>query len=62
MGWPRQVLRKQLSNDSDPTSYEDLSGPIRSGMLGLGYDLVDPLGIALDLRDEKVAYLVCVEI
>lgn len=50
----RQVLRKPLSNGSDPTFYEDLSGPIRSGMAKLGYNLTNPLGIALDLRDRKV--------
>ncbi|CAM9233744.1 unnamed protein product [Ectocarpus sp. 13 AM-2016] len=48
-----RVLRKKLSNDSDPMGYEDLSGPIQSGMLDLGYNLTDPLGIALDLVDEK---------
>lgn len=54
MNPPEKVLRKKLSNDSDPAAYEDLSGPIRSGMLNLGYNLTDPLGIALDLVDEKV--------
>ncbi len=47
-----QVLRKELS-DNVPTNFEDLSASIRSGIQGLGRDLVDPLGIALDLRDEK---------
>lgn len=51
----RQVLRKLLANDSDPTFYEDLSDPIRSGMGALGYSLTNPLGIALDLRDHKVS-------
>lgn len=50
----RQILRKPLSNGSDPTFYEDLSDPIRSGMAALGYNLTNPLGIALDLRDRKV--------
>ena len=49
-----QILRKPLSNGSDPTFYEDLSDPIRSGMATLGYNLTNPLGIALDLRDHKV--------
>eukprot|EP00904_Undaria_pinnatifida_P009613 jgi/Undpi1/5782/HiC_scaffold_2.g01056.m1 len=50
-----KVLRKLLANDSDPTFYEDLSDPIRSGMGALGYNLTNPLGIALDLRDHKVS-------
>lgn len=49
----KKILRKQLDDDSDPTAYDDLSTLIRSGMIMLGYDLVDPLGIALDLREEK---------
>lgn len=50
----KKVLRKQLADVSGPTTYEDLSTAIRAGMITLGYDLVDPLGIALDLREEKV--------
>lgn len=50
-----QVLRKELS-DTDPNNFEDLSTSIRSGMQALGHDLVDPLGIALDLRDEKARH------
>lgn len=50
----KKVLRKQLSDTSGPTVYEDLSSLIRPGMITLGYDLVDPLGIALDLREAKV--------
>lgn len=49
-----QVHRKRLSNGSDPTAYEDLSESIQSGMAALGFNLTDPLGIALDLRDRKV--------
>lgn len=49
-----QVQRKKLSNDSDPAYFEDLSPSIRSGMADLGYNLTDPLGIALDLREKKV--------
>ena len=50
-----KVHRKRLSNSSsDPTIYEDLSGSISSGMAAVGLNLMDPLGIALDLRDQKV--------
>lgn len=47
--------RKKLSNGSDPYIYEDLSESIQSGMADFGYNLTDPLGIALDLRDRKVS-------
>lgn len=52
------MQRKKLSNVSDPFYYEDLSESIQSGMANLGYDLTDPLGIALDLRDQKVSVFV----
>lgn len=51
----KQVHRKKLSNDSDAFEYEDLSESIQSGMAAFGYNLTDPLGIALDLRDRKVS-------
>lgn len=49
-----QIQRKRLSNDTHPAFFEDMSEAIQSGMAILGYNLTDPLGIALDLRDKKV--------
>ncbi|CAM9626258.1 unnamed protein product, partial [Choristocarpus tenellus] len=51
-----QVQRKRLNNDADPTVYEDLSVTIQAGMSALGYDLMDPQGIALDLRQKKIYF------